>query len=509
MRTLKLIILSLFILVSDFAYSQSVDEIRRIKTVALEVFDNYVATISLLYQNESYEEDRFFDLFYSNAMLRNDIIPDSTSLGKMISPSEYYTILNKNVKNYKVEFRRLSLLFPTEEGDKWIINCSFDQTFYYINGKNNLKYPKRSFNKIIRISMDKKLNGYTYENAKIDLVDIDRENGGDVLIDYFVVQNTDSLNLKIKTINLSKDEYDGKILPCPMYKPQDINVPNLNYFQYLQSDNTQSDSRFYRFHLIDKNLFNASINVSPIVSGFAIDESALPSIKKFAFAIGAKTIYGFQVGKVKNSSLFFNVGLDLNWYNNKLNGQWNTSYNDIDSDGDYYLRKILVSSYKEKTSVLLFNVPITIETYISLANTKKPMFISIEGGLYAGYRIVSQLYSFKAKYTGVYDYFGGVEFDHYYDYGSFKVSSSNVEYLLPAKKLDVGLLINVGVAREISKDKLIKYYIGYQHGFMALSELSTGCCLTKNNKNYTSPLESSTKGLKNFYIGVSFVKALK
>ena len=510
MRTLKLIILSLLILVSDFAHSQSVDEIRRIKTVALEVFDNYVATISLLYQNESYEEDRFFDLFSSEAKVYNDIIPDSTSLGKMIAPFEYYSVLNKTVKNYKTEFRRLRLSFPTEEGEKWIINCSFDQTFYYINGKNNLKYPEWRLNKVIRISMDKRRTGASYGNAKIEKVDIDRENGGEVLSDYFIVQNVDSLILRIKTLSLSKDDYEGKLLPSPRYKPQDINIPSLNYFQSLISENKQSDSRFYRYHLVNRDLFSASLKIAPVAKGFNIDNALLPDVNQSAFALGGKAGYGFQISRIKKSTLFLNLGLDIDFYKNKLDGQWNTSYSDVDSDGDRYLRKISISSYKENTSVLSLNVPIALECLISLEKAQKPMFITVEGGFYAGYRLaISQSFSFDAKYTGVYDYFGGVEFDHYYDYGDFKMSDSNVDYSLQAKKFDFGILLNVGVVRELAKDKLIKITLGYQQGFQALSDQASDYCLTKNNKHYISPIETATKGLTNFNIGVSFVKILK
>jgi len=257
-----------------------------------------------------------------------------------------------------------------------------------------------------------------------------------------------------------------------------------------------------------KNLWGLGINYCPYGLGNNINRTNFPDIKQSNQALSIESFFGYQLAQ----NWFGNIKLGLNAYQNTFNGDYSTQYNAVDMDNDPYLRKISISSLEEKIYNFSASLPLSIEYLLRISNNvKHPVFLSFEAGGYIEYRLwATNRFSFSADYTGLYDYYCGVEFDHYYDYGHFDLSDKEISQSLSQKinRFDYGLLGSLGLWYAFNKNNLLKINFAYKHGFESPLKYKENFVPSENYGSYESLLQGTNQGIRNIYVGLAFVKTI-
>ena len=486
------------------AFSQSVTETRHIKTTALQVYENYKVVTSGLYSKSAYTEDNFMALFESNALIYNDILPDNKP--QQLSPSNYFKKFSASIRRIYPVFSDFKMGEPVSVGNKWQIKCNFARGARFLTQKD-MKYPEWSFNYIMTVEMDKSYNtiNKVYENARIVSIDVDKPLKG-----FFIIENKENTPLLAKSGEMLKDwdeEYHSRIFPETKWKISDIRVSeSINKGNFFESSKgkfskNQTDANFYKLDVqrFNKDIFGIGVNSSPLTLSF---------------------FYGKQIAHKEKSTVFFNIGLDLNKYSHNCSGD--TIYETWDSDHDRYKRIVKINSLKEKN--LSVSVPLSVQYLHQLSQqTKNPIFLSFELGVFAEYTLSSN-YDLNADYSGLYTFTFNdnskqyVVFDHYYDYGKNIRSSGELNL---ANRFAGGIFGSAGLWLAINRSNLLKFNISYKYS----SNLSLKSIKNYDNliKTYTTPEEYTTlkkdmdlyhllngakQGMQNMGIGISWVKTI-
>ena len=496
-------------------FSQSVTETRRIKTTALQIYENYKVVMSGLYSRSAYTEDNFMALFDSEAMIYNDILPDNNP--PQLYPSDYYEKFKVRINRIYPVFRDFKMGEPISKGSKWQIECHFARATRFRTQKD-MKYPEWSFSYTITIEMEKRYDTdkKVYENAKIVSVDVDNPLKG-----FFIIENEDSIPLVTKSGEILEDwdeEYQSRIFPENKWKIYDISVlksGNDNIFAYSKSKfvKNQTDAHFYKPNIqrFKKDIFGIGINYSPVAMGNKMSDVNAKNFKyiehSISDALSLSLFYGKQIAHKEKSTVFFNFGLDFNKYSHKYGGDNDTTYQTVDTDGDRYLRKIKIDNLKEEINIISVSVPLSIQYLYELTEqTKNPIFFSCELGVFAGYVIPSNSkYSIDPKYSGVYEQYFGVEFKHYYDYGEFEKIKGEQEL---SKSFDGGIFGGIGLWFALNESNLLKFSISYKHSFNSPLEYKENYIISCDKASYQSLLHSTKQGVQNIGIGISWVKTI-
>jgi len=313
-------------------------------------------------------------------------------------------------------------------------------------------------------------------------------------------------------------ENNSKIFP----NEQDINKYEIvnqanggNYFypnSYEWAQNYEDQHIYFpKNEHYRKNIFGAGINYSPLGFGNKITSENFDGIALKTNALSLSAFFGKQIAQKNLSTWFFNVGLDINWYQYRYNGSNYTEYQSVDSDNDPYLRKITINSLNEKINNFSLAVPLSFEYVRQLTKSvKNPIFVSFKLGAFAEYTLLSQNeFSINADYHGLYNYYGGVEFDHYYDYGNFDVSGKQTLATLKDLRYDFGAFAGIGLWVALGKNNLLKLDAGYKHSFMSPLEYRENYVISENSTDYKTLLQSAKQGMQNLYFGISWVRAIK
>lgn len=499
-----------FITVSGF--SQSVTETRRIKTTAIEVYEKYVSVIANLYNGNVYNEDKFMSLFDENALIYNDILPSNKP--QKISPKEYFDVFTNNISMNYCTYDNLDLKFPTLNNDKWSIKCTFSKDIRFKTSKDYY-YPKWRFEYIMTIEMDQTYNDQSkvYNNAKITNIDVEQP-----LEEFFIIQNKDSLPLEIygDIIEDYEGDYNNRLLSKREIDINQITVSNNDMFRSLEYKQDQFNKHFYSFEMRKKNLIGFTVNYSPLNLGSNISKSNIENfngIKQHSNTLSLSFLYGLQLGHVRNSTYFFNTRIEANWYNRIYKGNYYTEYQSIDTDGDPYLRKIKINSLRESGDILSASLPLSFQYITKLTSNKQnPLFLSFELGGFAEYRFfATNNFKLFVDYTGYYSqYFDGIEFTHYYDYGHFNLTNKDISVPLNNQfnKIDYGAFGSIGLWYALNKTQLLQFNISYKHGFTTLMKYKENYIISKDFNTYETLLQSTKQGSQNIYFGVSFISLI-
>lgn len=512
-RIIILVIFCIFDL--NIAYSQTITEIRQIKTTALDVYEKYVSIMANLYNNNVYNEDRFLELFYENAQIYNDILPDNKP--QELSPKEYFDKFKQNINTNDAEYSELEFKLPTRnELNKWSIECTFKKKINY-RSKKEYCYPKWEFKYSFIIEMDSIYNNTNkiFQNAKIRSIEVEFP-----LDQFFIIENKN--NLKITIYNEPVEDFNGEN-NGRIFDRNECNISDFEFhinddsnFFYLREkkwDNDKQDEHFFSpAYSIDKSdLLSIGLNYSFLCFGYPIKSNNMNGITSNSKSLSLSFLYGLQITHKNSSNLFLNMGLDANWNNNNYKGSNYTEYNDIDSDNDSYLRKITINSLNEDINSISSSFRLSSEYIFQLNKAKdKRYFISFEIGAFADYSLLLQSeYNLNVDYHGFYDYFGGIEFDHYYDYGNFDVSGKKNLIPICDHRLNFDLFCELGFWIEINTENLFKLDLGYRHGLYTTMKYNENFIITSDSNSYESLFQSSNQGLRDVYFGLSFIKLIR
>jgi len=512
---------AVIIIASVSVFSQSVTETRRIKTTALQIYENYKVVMSDLYSKSDYTEDNFMALFESKALIYNDIIPANTP--SLLSPARYYENFKENIKRIYPVFSDFRMDEPVSVENKWQIKCRFTRATKFKTQKD-MNYPEWSFNYSITIEMDRRYddNKKVYENAKITNIQVDNPLKG-----FFVIENKENLPLVTKSgeaINDWDNEYNSRIFPEDKWKISDIHVSQssnyYNFFEYSKNkfSPNRKDAHFYQFDnkKIRKNIFGIGVNYSPIALGNNMSETNTENFKENS-ALSFSLFYGTQIAHKEKSTLFFDVGLDLNRYSYKYSANGTVPNNEniqrTDSDKDFYPYKPEICINKpvaEKINITSVSVPLSVQYLYQLSqNSKKPIFLSFELGVFAECTLPSTKKDKpNVNYHGIYDirFHDGSEerpFSHYYDYGdSITVDRS----LKLASRFDFGILGDVGLWVTLDKSNLLKFDVSYKFGFNSSLNYTENYNFSQNN-NLSFP-QNAKQALRSIGFGISWVKTI-
>ncbi|GHU79740.1 hypothetical protein FACS1894145_4530 [Bacteroidia bacterium] len=507
------------------SFAQSPAEIRRIKTTALQMYENYKVVLSSLYSKDNYTEDNFMALFDDNTLIYNDIIPANTPA--QLTPEKYFAKFRANIKRVYPEFSNFTIGEPVSMGDKWQIKCSFTKATRFRTQKE-MKYPQWAFNYTMTIEMDKWYDKTkkVYEEAVITNIVVDKPLGK-----YFIVENQENISLTEKLGKTLADwdkEYNSRIFPENEWKISDIkdsesdNKENIFEHSKIKFSKNQTDTHFYQVNSqrFPKNIFGIGVNYSPLSLGNKMSEAnaeVFPDISMKSGALSLSFFYGKQISHKQNETWFFNAGLDLNRYSYHYSGKYEyeaVNQNDKikDDDGDYYFPKININSLNEKVTNVSLSIPLTFEyVYQLTGQAKNPVFLSFELGVFAEYTLSSRSkYNLNADYHGVYDYteegVGVIEFDHYYDYGN-NISVSRTKKL--SSRFDYGILGGVGLWFALNNSNLLKFEVSYKHSFNSPLVYKEIYVISKDKESYETLLQSTNQGLRNIYVGLSWITTIK
>ena len=525
MRTTVLTIAAI-VIAQVSAFSQSDTETRYIKTTAFQVYETYKVVIAGLYSKSVYTEDNFMALFDSKAVIYNDILPDNSP--QQLSPAAYYAKFKVSINRIYPVFSDFVIGEPFSVGNKWQIKCFFTRETRFRTQKE-MKYPEWSFNYVMTLEMDKQYNTNkkVYENAKIISIDVKNP-----LKTFFIIENNENIPLVTKsgeTLKNWDEEYQSRIFPEDKWKIYDIKVAdddNIFELAKIKFSKNKTDAHFYQLDVqrFRKNIFGIGVNFSPSPLAFGNKISVekaenSDSIEYKSNAYSLSFFYGKQIAHKEKSTVFINVGLDFNRYSYEYSETNNIMYRDsavFDDDRDPYFPIIKINSLKEKINTI--SVPLSVQYLYQLSQpTKKPIFLSFELGLFAGCTLSSR-YNLDANYSGLYEKYFNIIFDHYYDFGKCTVPGD----IKLNSRFTGGIFGGVGLWYALNESSLLKFSISYKHAFNSTLEEYKAHYMTLENKQnkiekyeilkkedlHQSLLHSTERGMQNIAIGISWVKTI-
>ncbi|MDR0507081.1 MAG: hypothetical protein LBH32_09755 [Dysgonamonadaceae bacterium] len=499
------------------AFSQSLTEKRHVKTTALQVYENYKVVMSSLYGRDNYIEDNFMALFDDKALIYNDIVPVNTP--SRLTPAKYFAKFRATVKRIYPEFSSFTMGEPVLAGGKWHIKCSFTRTTRF-RTQTEMQYPQWTFHYTMTIKMEKKYDAdkKVYRDAVITDIVVDKP-----LENYFILENKDNMSMLNVTsgepVTGWDEEYHSRIFPESEWDISDIKISESgnieNVFDYSKSrfSKNRADEHFYQLKFIrfPKNIYGAGFNYSlgalgNKMSGENVENFPDISMKSSAFSFSV--FYGKQIAQMGKAILFLNGGLDLSWYSYNYNGKYSTKYpaTDDDDDGDDYTRKIEINSLKETITTFSPALSGSVE-YVSQIGekAKNPFFFSLKAGVFIEPTLSSKAeYNINADYHGIYDKYFEIEFDHYYDYGNFDVKGKeDLDF-----NFNGGLILGAGLWYALNNSNLLKVEALCKIGFSSPLKYNKNYVISENKDSYNSLLYSTNQGLRNIYLGFSWVKTI-
>ena len=487
---------------------QGIRSERVIKTTALQVYEKYISAIKGLGKQSYGSEERFLELFDKETdSLCNDILPDINQV--MLTPNEYVDKYRKSVKRAYYNYLNLKMGVPFSDKDKWNIYCTFECDVQYVD-KLGIVFPSTRFKYLMRIEMDKKSsskilfdNGYI---ASLTLVE--------PVTNYVVIHNPSgrftldgNRFLNNAGVNSVKDYWVGDLGNSNI---ESIQSESLNPFTKTSFEKMSNYYNRYE-HLSSKiDVVGLGMYYTPIVFG---DKYDFQSLKKTSNVISLRGFWGKNLISNDNGSFFFNAGLGLFRKSSSLSGKYEVHYMDEDIDGDYYQRNIVANLNKESITSFGVCLPLSFSYLLALNDPKNmPLLLSVEAGFTLSYKAISmQSFDMDARYTGTYDYFGGIEFDHYYDYGNYNLNRDRVEtdFNSQMNRINVAAMVGLGFWMGMFEHRFLRLDISLTKDFVSEMKYKGDYRLTSRYDDYHSAFQSSNTGAFDFYVGLSYIITLE
>lgn len=489
--------------------AQTVTEIFQMRMAAIEFFQNdYIQSVNRLDYPDRDTRFEYTKLFEEGVKIYNNFLPDNYPY--TISPKDYAEKRKNNI-TLSSQFAHFKLGFPYEEQGKWKINIEYteDINIYVIN--YNIRYPKVSFDWLMTLSMEKNKDNDNDKRAFINckICELQIKNP---INHYILIEKTENIELPaLKEINNVDKDSKFRIYDADSIEIDSINQANSFYFYNQKLIPNDFFNKLYRYKDLRKNLFGISLYYTPYGFGNNINTDKLPYLHQYNQALSLDISYGLQIVHKNKSTLFFNINLELNAYQQIFRGTYYTQYQAMDSDGESYLRKINVPSLTEKIYHLSASLQPSFEYLLQITQGQHPIFLSLEIGGYTEYRFWgNNTFKLQADYSGLYNYFDGIEFDHYYDYGHFDLDNEHILQNIKDKinALDYGVFGSIGIWYAINPDNILKIGIGYKHGFTSPFEYKNDFILSENYHTYESAVQTINQGLRNMFLGISWQRVI-
>ena len=522
MKKITIIILILFS--SGCLFPQSVSDILHIRMTAIECFQDYIQKFSSLEYPSKDGRYEFQKLFQKDAVIYNDLLPNNTPI--LISPDEYARRRNKNI-SLNPHFSNLSLGFPYEENGLWKIELSYLENITVKNLYTEIEYPKCTFHCTMTISMErnKAYNESATDNFS-EVSDVTRRMAfinptichievSDPIEQFILIRKNENLTSIPCSFTMIPNAEESPFFIMVKADTNDLATCNREFeslFFERKFVSTCMDEKIYEYKAFKKNIFGIGLTYSPYGLGNKLQESLLPDFQLWCQTLGIDLSYGLNLTSKEKTSLFFNIKMGLNACQNRFKGSWSTQYDATDSDGENYLRKIYVKNAIENAYYLSTSLHPSFEYLIRLHDYgQQKLFLSLEAGGYLEYRfLASNSFQSNATYSGIYDYFGGVEFAHYYDFGSFLLNDKNISQSIKnnLNLLDYGVFGSIGIWYAFNSQHLLKAGIGYKNGFTTPFKSPSDYCLSSDLHTYQSATKTINSSIKNIYLSISYIKII-
>lgn len=498
-------LLSFAIMGSMMLYAQSAKDLRSARATALNVYDRYIIVMNSLRNGGDYALN-FKNLFASNTdSIYNDIIPQPGN--PYLNSDDYCQKYNKSVKQADYFYSDFSMEQPRQKGDKWVVVCHFKRMVRY-RSKNNFYYPGWQFDYTMRVSMSRNAgDDGLCSNPQIVSLTVSNP------IENFVVVMNPS-RIPIQWDGVYNAKYDQKC-DCWTGDLGDKKISDLADGSSSPFGGVTYSSKpphFYTYQLSKRNIVGGGVYFAPIAFGNKLDDQ-FADINEKNNAFRFRAFYGINIMNTSSSAAFLNLGLEFSNRSHKLSGSYETHYNSLDSDSDSYVRNIYANIDDEQVKVISFGVPITFSYLLKIAGSnERPHYFSVDAGLYASFKaLTSHKLTMNATYTGTYNYFGQIEFDHYYDYGHFDLTESNIKTDIKENlnKFDAGFTLGLGLWFSVGNGSFLRADVTMLKGLLSELKYNSEYRITESkDKLYHTALQSSDKGAFDIYFGLSFIKAL-
>lgn len=525
-------------------FSQTLKQQRLIKQTALDIFESYVDVCNRLYQNKKdvYIYDQFLNLFSDTARVYNDILPSFPhgdqvvpTDSMLITPGEYFNNFKSEILKNSFSYDSLELYDIQEVSEQWwTLKCSFGRTVAYTSSSKS-PYSRREFHYTMTIVMreEDSRNAKQMVDAKITNISV-----SDPCSQVRIITETDGINKKNFIIDPSSlykgpkhdtpkhDTLNSDRMPVGYYLKDDVkisdiedeinaNSPEASFFNIIELE--QYNKHFYKRNSKKRDFWGLGINACPYGFGNKISSA---NTKKFGyenisqrnFSIEFSTFFGINLYVKNRYSLFLVPQLSLGYRNFNFSGDYSAQYQAVDIDGTEYMRNINVDLKNENVNQFTINFPISISNMFLLhKDAENQLFLSLDFGvLLSCVPFTRNTYDFSARYTGTYDFFGGVEFDHYYDYGNFDLNHNDIAYIPNSliNKFNIGILAGVGLMFQIEETSMLKFDLSFRNGFLSIAKYKEGFVLSEDYKNFESLLQASKSGAHNLYFSLSYIRAI-
>ncbi len=521
-------------------FSQKLKQQRLIKQTALDIFESYVDVCNRLYQNKKdvYIYDQFLNLFSDTARVYNDILPSLPPGDQvvptdsiLITPGEYFNKFKSEILKNSFSYDSLEL-YDIQKVNKqwWTLKCSLGRTVAYTSSSKSDYPPYKEFHYTMTIVMREEAsrNAKQMVDAKITNISV-----SDPYLQVRIITETDGIN-KENFIDSSipytpkHDTLNSDRMPVGYYLKDDVkisdiekeinaNSPEASLFNIIKL--TQYNKHFYKRNSNKRNFWGLGINACPYGFGNKISSAnttkfGYENISQRNFSIEFSTFFGINLYVKNRYSLFLVPQLSLGYRNFNFSGDYSAQYQAVDIDGTEYMRNINVDLKNENVNQFTINFPISISNMFLLHKdefAENQLFLSLDFGvLLSCVPFTRNTYDFSARYTGTYDFFGGVEFDHYYDYGNFDLNHNDIAYIPNSliNKFNIGILAGVGLMFQIEETSMLKFDLSFRNGFLSIAKYKEGFVLSEDYKNFESLLQASKSGAHNLYFSLSYIRAI-
>ena len=507
-NSVTIIIIFVFCVLALNVQGQGIRSERVIRTTALQVYERYISAVKGLGKQSYGSEERFLKLFDAEMdSLCNDILPDISPV--MLSPNNYIEKYQKSVSMAYYVFSNLKMGEPFSCNDKWNIYCTFECDVRYVD-KLGIVFPPKCFKYKMRIVMDKKsFSKILFDNCYIASLTISEH-----MNNYAVIHNPsgrftlDGNTLQNNAgVNNDNEYWVGDLGNSNI---ESIQSESLNPFTKISFEKMSNYYNRYEYVSSNTDVVGLGIYYTPLVFGNKYDFQGL---NKTNNEVSLRVFLGKNLISDDNGSLFFNACLGLFRKSSSLSGKYEVHYMTEDVDGDYYQRNIVANLIKESITSYGVCLPLSFSYLLAINDPKNmPLLLSVEAGFTFSYKAISmQSFDMDARYTGTYDYFGGIEFDHYYDYGNYNLNRDRVEtdFNSQLNRFNVAAMVGLGFWMGMFEHGFLRLDVSIAKDFISEMKYKGDYRLTSRYDDFQSAFQSSNTGAYNVYIGLSYVVTLE
>lgn len=486
-------------------YAQTLQEVRVARLLAIDTYDK-LSNISMEIHNVGknyYLYDDFIQLFIDTARIYNDLLPDNSN--QYVSPFQYLSIYENKIATDKIDFQAFELneMVKKQEDGFYTIKCRFTKSVKYITYKG-YHYPQCSFRYSMTLVIDQNM-----EHALISEIIPDYP-----ICDFYILSKHPNHDILFHRIPI--DEYDEnnlKLFVADQYDLDSFSITNSDFFQRAEFIRDTIDPHFYRLEEPKIDMASFSLGVGLYTIGNRVSNKILPSMDLYAqqnypMQLCGKYSRQFpRMNPLQKSIWFMNIGASIDWTKYKISANYSRIIDAIDEDGEAYSRSIYVKLKKENIDKVDFTIPITFEALFPI-NTKKSVqqFISLELGVWGSVTLFNHIqYDAETSYKGTYNYFDGVTFEKYYDYGDFKLNEQTCKPEYYSNRFNFGGIASLSYLIHIKEFNMLKFGVQYKQGYMSPAQLPEDFVLSYNKNHYQSFISAFNGWQGDLFFQISYI----